>query len=184
MMVTLLAFSYNVLAGIEVLRGSPLSDEEQAAYLHLWRYIGFLMGVRDDLNPCKDMRTARARLESLLMHLAHPDDSSRKLVTHMLKATSSVLMPFESRGLFLRMLLGSEWSDRLRLPKPGTASALARVRVGVMFYLLCLHTRVCSLPVIGDVLLVLHTWWLRLVFLLMPVHRFPFKNRPNQPSRR
>jgi hypothetical protein len=31
----------------------------QEAYLHLWRYIGWLMGVDDDCNPCA--RCARVK---------------------------------------------------------------------------------------------------------------------------
>lgn len=52
MAVTLLAFSYNVLMGLELVRGEPLPDDEQAAYLHLWRYIGHLLGVSPEHNPC------------------------------------------------------------------------------------------------------------------------------------
>jgi len=52
MAATLLAFSYNVLVGIEAIRGAPLPRADQAAYLHLWRYIGFLLGVDDEHNPC------------------------------------------------------------------------------------------------------------------------------------
>ena len=41
---TLLAFSINVIHGIEKTLGRPLSDAEQEDYLHLWRLIGWLMG--------------------------------------------------------------------------------------------------------------------------------------------
>ena len=52
MAVTLLAFSFNVLHGIELTLNKPLSATDQSDYLHLWRYIGWLMGVEDDRNPC------------------------------------------------------------------------------------------------------------------------------------
>jgi hypothetical protein len=52
MAVTLLAFSFNVLHGIELTLGRPLPASEQADYLHLWRYIGWLMGLDERRNPC------------------------------------------------------------------------------------------------------------------------------------
>ncbi|KAL9187870.1 hypothetical protein ACHAXT_006248 [Thalassiosira profunda] len=45
MAATLLAFSMNVLMGIEIVCGRPLPEEEQRDYLALWRYLGWLLGV-------------------------------------------------------------------------------------------------------------------------------------------
>ena len=50
--VTLLAFSVNVLYGIELSLGRPLPAQEMADYLHLWRLIGWLMGLDEQINPC------------------------------------------------------------------------------------------------------------------------------------
>ncbi len=87
MAATLLAFSYNVLSGIELLSGAPLPTADRDAYLHLWRYIGFLLGVRDENNPCaRGDGHARVFLESIVLHLLHPDDLSRSLARHMLRA--------------------------------------------------------------------------------------------------
>ena len=68
-----------MLIGLEVLRGDrPLPQADQEAYLHLWRYIGFLLGVRDEYNPCaRDVPYAKAFLESVIVHLLQPDDLSR-----------------------------------------------------------------------------------------------------------
>ena len=52
MAVTLLAFSYNVLYGLELILGEPLTEPDQLAYLHLWRYLGHLLGLRGEWNPC------------------------------------------------------------------------------------------------------------------------------------
>ena len=45
MAATLLAFSVNVLLGIEFVAGKPLREEDQRDYLALWRYIGWLLGI-------------------------------------------------------------------------------------------------------------------------------------------
>ena len=55
MAATLLAFSYNVLVGIELIGGTPLPQQQQEDYLALWRYIGWLLGVDSTaLDPCRD----------------------------------------------------------------------------------------------------------------------------------
>jgi len=45
---TLLAFSVNVLSGIEFIAGRPLSQKQQLDYLALWRYLGWLLGVHSE----------------------------------------------------------------------------------------------------------------------------------------
>ncbi|CAJ1962437.1 unnamed protein product [Cylindrotheca closterium] len=59
MSATLLAFSVNVLVGIDLISGSSLSDKEKLDYLALWRYIGWLLGIEtrcDDHNPLANPR--------------------------------------------------------------------------------------------------------------------------------
>ncbi|KAL1528046.1 hypothetical protein AB1Y20_009413 [Prymnesium parvum] len=89
MAVTLLAFSYNVMIGCEVILGAEWSKEEQQAYLHMWRYIGWLLGVEDDCNPCHaTTEEARVWLESIIMHILEPDELSTRLSAHLLRATA------------------------------------------------------------------------------------------------
>lgn len=55
MAATVLAFSVNVLVGIEFIAGRALSEQEQLDYLALWRYLGWLLGVetRTESTPIK-----------------------------------------------------------------------------------------------------------------------------------
>lgn len=85
--VTLLAFSYVVLTGIEMILGKPLPEADQLAYLHLWRYIGFLMGLDEAHNPCaRGLPHARASLESVIMHILEPTAESGAIARHLLRA--------------------------------------------------------------------------------------------------
>lgn len=59
MSATLLAFSVNVLVGIDLISGSSVSDREKLDYLALWRYIGWLLGVE---TRCDDIPLANPRL--------------------------------------------------------------------------------------------------------------------------
>ena len=106
---TVLAFSVNLLVGIEFIGGRALSEEDQNDYLALWRYLSWLLGVEisfDDtvtknhlppLDPCggkKAGEPARAEpdpiahsyslLESIIFHLLNPTDISKKVASHLL----------------------------------------------------------------------------------------------------
>ena len=62
-----------MLIGIELISGSPLPPSEQEDYLHLWRYIGHVIGVEPPHNPCRSVAAAKAILESIILHVLKPD---------------------------------------------------------------------------------------------------------------
>lgn len=168
MAATLLAFSVNVLLGIELASGRPLNGNDQHDYLALWRYLGWLLGVdtpegdysssnrevlgKNDVNhliltpidPCGPTRGfccskdnlsfldnvspatydnldpendpiihSYATLESMILHLLHPEQSSRMLVKHLLSLRRSVIF----RSEVCRKFLGNSLSDDLGIPK-------------------------------------------------------------------
>jgi len=109
MSATVLAFSVNVLIGIEFIGGRALSEEDQKDYLALWRYLSWLLGVeinggdtvkmRDlpPLDPCSGRKAGGSAtaesdpiahsyslLESVIFHLLHPNDISKKVASHLL----------------------------------------------------------------------------------------------------
>jgi len=164
---TLLAFSVNVLLGIEIIAGRPLRETETRDYLALWRYIGWLLGIdtpettaandgpyirssnprkrsrlvpidpcgprklvtksptsnhdsgpqnRNDNNITAPTSTnndsilhAYATLESIALHLLHPDRKVQVLVAHLLRLRGY----FRFRSLVTRKLLGDSLSDDL-----------------------------------------------------------------------
>jgi hypothetical protein len=95
MAVTLLAFSYNVLFGLELILGEPLTEPDQLAYLHLWRYLGHLLGLRGEWNPCTPppgvapIAYAKAFFESIIVHQLHPNELSIRVAHHMLRAPAA-----------------------------------------------------------------------------------------------
>ena len=139
MAATLLAFSVNVLLGIEYLADKPLSEDDQRDYLALWRYLGWLLGVDtpeelgtsnpskgnilvpiDPCGPCKQSAVnqfvtrdpilhAYATLESMILHLLHPTKESRQLVHHLLSFNGHV----HFRSEMCRNFLGDPLSDNL-----------------------------------------------------------------------
>ena len=152
MAATLLAFSYNVLVGVEAIRGEELPEAEQEAFLHLWRYMGHLLGVAETHNPCAGgMRLAKARLESIILHLLQPDELSVRVATHLLKAPYAHLSaPRAARGFELsaqmtRLLVGDELGDALGLPFVPRARARARRTLRVLRF----YGRACESWLLG-----------------------------------
>lgn len=74
---TYLAFSVIFLFGQRLL-GVPLRRREGEAVMHLWRYIGWLMGVEERW-LCDTEQQGRVALYQNLLAQAPPDESSRQL---------------------------------------------------------------------------------------------------------
>jgi hypothetical protein len=74
MQATYLGFSVIFLFGQRVM-GVPLSRDESEAVMHLWRYIGWLMGVDESLLQGTEMQ-GRVALYHNLLSQAPADDSS------------------------------------------------------------------------------------------------------------
>ena len=99
---TLLAFSINALFGVEFLAGISISNQEMIDYIAVWRYVGWLIGVHCDndtmhalrpLDPCgsgwipthpNSVAHAKSTLESIILHLLEPDESSVSIAHHLL----------------------------------------------------------------------------------------------------
>ena len=73
MAATLMAFGPNTLVGCEIVSGRPLPVQERLDYLHLWRYVGWLMGVEiydgDDSNNNNTQPRTTARSGSVRTRL-------------------------------------------------------------------------------------------------------------------
>ena len=117
MMVTLLSFSVSVLDTIEkTTLGGSLTRADEDAYIHLWRYIGYLIGVHEDYNPCTDKENACGLMESAVLHLLKPDDRSGELARHLLMSVANrppLYFSYEMHSETARSLLGHELSDAL-----------------------------------------------------------------------
>lgn len=77
MYVTYLGFSVMFLFG-QRLMGVPLTRYEGRAVMHLWRYIGWLMGVQERWLYDEEMQ-GRVALYQNLLSQAPPDESSKQL---------------------------------------------------------------------------------------------------------
>lgn len=122
---TSLLFSVAVLDGLRQL-GVRISRRDAEAYMHLWRWSGWLMGIEPELLPATESEGMR------LGHLiaatqGPPDEDSRRLTRALLEAPllaakgpgdrASAERVVRFGGAMCRALLGDELADDLAVPR-------------------------------------------------------------------
>jgi hypothetical protein len=121
---TSLLFSESVVVGLRTI-GVRISSREADSYIHLWRYVGWLLGADPDLLPGNEVEALRMA-DLIGMTMGDPDDDSRALTRALMEAPliemkgESGKKWAERRANFgyamSRELLGNELADKLRLP--------------------------------------------------------------------
>lgn len=125
-MATILEFSSVFLLGLRLL-GFRFTSEEREAVVHLWRYVGYLMGVDERILPASEHDSMRALMMQYMLH-GEPDDDTRALgqalngVPRLLAgdvAWKQAIAHIETgyRSAFTRIVMGDESGDALGLPK-------------------------------------------------------------------
>jgi hypothetical protein len=124
---TLLLFSLVMLLGARLL-GLRFAARDTEAALHLWRYVGHLMGVRPELVPVTEAEAWRLFwLEGATEF--RPDADSRRLGQALLAASPGLLLPprwkqsrqagrmlVNAQGAYARLVLGKQNADFLGAP--------------------------------------------------------------------
>lgn len=136
MLATILLFSQVFLDGLRLL-GLRVSRAEGDDFIHLWRVIGWLIGVDPALLP-DDERDASAWSEAIHLTQGPPDDDSRALVAALLRSPAAAARtPHEHRRAAARIrlsrqlarhLLGPDLADALAIPAEGPALAAPLLR--------------------------------------------------------
>ena len=125
MLATILLFSQVFLDGLRLL-GLRVTRAEGDDFIHLWRVIGWLIGVDADLLP-DDERDAQAWSEAILLTQGPPDDDSRALVAALLRSPAqAATTPAEHRRALARMRLSRQLSRHLLGPALAAAAAVGR----------------------------------------------------------
>ena len=123
-LITLLGFAFGVLYSMEERMGIPISEEDKHAYLHLWRYIGWVIGIKDEfLTYLSSYRSARVISESIFYHFYHPSTISKHLAHHALISVynhSPISIPYRIHFGLSQVLIGEEISQALGIDQPKT----------------------------------------------------------------
>lgn len=101
--------------------------EQYSAYMHLWRYIGHLMGVKES-SHMMSLASAKAMTESVVLHLVQPDGVSALLADSVLTGMADTFPAFIPRPFLVGMtwrLQGEALARKLRIPwVPGMRTSL------------------------------------------------------------
>ncbi|WP_158643370.1 oxygenase MpaB family protein [Ketobacter alkanivorans] len=125
-MATILEFSSIFLTGLRSI-GFIFSKKEREAVIHLWRYIGFLMGVEERILPASEADSMRA-LYQVVATICDPDEDTKVLGLSLANAPTNIdgdrwwekqLGQLERtlRVGYTRFILGDKAGDELGLPK-------------------------------------------------------------------
>jgi hypothetical protein len=132
MLGTNLLFSLGFLMGGRAL-GLSFREEEAASVVHVWRYVGYLLGIDENLLPANEREAQRimylvgasqppADADSVVLARALHEEPLERAKTERARRFARVEMAI--RGSISRFLLGDEVADELALPK-------SRMRFGV-----------------------------------------------------
>ena len=115
---TNLAFSYIVVRGLRKL-GIKTTQTGEEAYLHLWKVVGFLLGVSQELLP-ENLLEAYHLDRSIAQRQFRPSEAGRGLTLALLKTLEKQVPSPTFKDLpaaQMRFLLGNEMADLLGLPQ-------------------------------------------------------------------
>ncbi|MDB5239778.1 MAG: hypothetical protein JWP57_403, partial [Spirosoma sp.] len=122
---TLLSFGVVIIDGLQQLNVT-LTPEQREAYLHLWRVVGKMMGIDDDLLS-EDEDECRALMNAILEQQAGPSLEGTELTeacidlmnTRLIVGPLKRLSPF-----FVRFFVGDKYADMLRVPAASADDSL------------------------------------------------------------
>ena len=128
---TLLSFGVVILDGLAQL-GITLTPEQRAAYLHLWRVVGHMMGIDDDLLT-EDEDECRALMDAILAHQSGPSIEGTELTQACIELMNSKLIigPLKQfTPYFVRFFVGDHYANMLEIPAADADNSLIMKAVG------------------------------------------------------
>jgi hypothetical protein len=106
-----------------------IAPEDAEAYMHLWRWSGWLMGIEPELLPATEAEGLRL-VDLLQATQGAPDEDSRRLTKALLESPVRQAMQARTRGeranarrvvrfsaALCRSLIGDEVADHLAIPR-------------------------------------------------------------------
>ena len=101
-------------------QGIFVTKQEAADYIHLWRYVAYLMGTPSSFFETPEK--AKSIMEILLLYEVNPSDTSRILASNVIQCLMAQPPSYASKSFLevnSRWLNGNELCDSLGLGRPG-----------------------------------------------------------------
>lgn len=113
---TLLAFCHVYLRSMARLGATPTAEEEASVH-HLYRWVGYVMGIAPELLTV-DRAEEQVLYANITRRQLHPDSDSRVLAKSLIDALAGrrpTFLPASALSALARRMLGDEFSDKLGL---------------------------------------------------------------------
>ncbi len=133
---TTLLFSVAIMDGLRKL-GVRIDTDEGERYMHLWRWVGHVIGVDSQLLPASEPDATRL-VDLIAATMGPPDQDSRDLTKALFDAAfEGAVTPKQKRDAARRVLfgttlcrelIGDELADALHVPRNSVRFALPMVR--------------------------------------------------------
>ena len=163
----LLTFGYMIPLGLERW-GCRLSRPDKDAFLHLWKVVGHVMGIREDLMT-DDWDEAKVLLDTVLARQAYPSDAAKLMTTTLMDVVRDFL-PHLPAGLRQRLpahpiidqlrQMDPRYPEMILAPEDYAASqkplhrlAYGAITLGLRLYYRIRRRVAGAVPVFGDSLL-------------------------------
>ena len=128
---TLMAFSWVSLDGLQKL-GIEIPDADREAYLHCWRVVGYLLGIREEILP-KDIASAEALAMSIARRQFAPCAEGQAMTKALIDMLANVVPGDVFRhvpAVLIRYFLGAQWAAWLGIAESRwTEMALAPLKL-------------------------------------------------------
>ena len=124
---TLLAFCHVYLRSMARLGSTPTAEEEASVH-HLYRWVGYVMGIAPELLTV-DRAEEQVLYANITRRQLHPDEDSRTLAHSLINALAGrrpTFLPANALMALSRRMLGDEFSDELGLTPSGAWSTVTR----------------------------------------------------------
>ncbi|MFK0296558.1 oxygenase MpaB family protein [Streptomyces sp. NPDC090442] len=120
---TLMSFSVMIPRGLATL-GVELLPEDRDAYFHIWRVIGHVLGVHEQLNAVK-FGDGSALLDGILARQQRPSEAGTVLTKGVLDFIREVLpVPPGVGPTLIRHLIGDQSADLVKVPPADSLTQL------------------------------------------------------------
>lgn len=133
---TTLLFSCAIIDGLRKL-GMRVDPEEAERYVHLWRWVGRVSGVDEDVLPASEGEGMRLA-DLIAFTMGEPDQDSRDLTRAFFEAaydgctTKAQIKQAERNVMFGRLicraLIGDELADKLEVPRTTLRHAMPMMK--------------------------------------------------------
>ncbi|KAG0043269.1 hypothetical protein BGZ83_011643 [Gryganskiella cystojenkinii] len=100
MAATIFSFSSAMWRFMEDRLGIQMALNDREDYLHVWRLVGYYLGVDPTWDPARDTATSDVLLDLIMMHLMDPNEMGGKLTSNLLLSMSEGLWMTHTNPLY------------------------------------------------------------------------------------